>query len=96
MFGRGISLAGENNPMYGRKQTGESKTKNRLKHVGLKMSEETREKMRKSHNPCNIPPSHKGRKSVNKDGVVKRIYPCDIDLYISMGWSLGGLKKSGR
>ena len=93
MFGRGISLVGENNPMYGRKHTEYSKQLNRLKHLGKVASDETRAKMRKSHNPDNIPPSHKGRKSINNGSIIKRVYPDEIEEYLQKGWKLGGLKR---
>lgn len=95
MFGRGVSLAGKNNPMYGKKHTEHSKELNRFKHLGKKASEETRTKMRASHSPDNTPPSHKGRKSVNNGVVVRRIYPNEISEYLEDGWKLGGLKRNG-
>lgn len=97
MFGRNISLVGENNPMYGKKQTERSKELNRQKHLGKKTSIETRLKMSRSHNPNNIPPSHRGKKQVNKNGVRKSINPDEIDYYVSLGWKVGGLRsKNGK
>lgn len=93
MFGRNISLKGENNPMYGKKQSDRQKELNRQKHLGKKASDETKLKMRLSHDPKNIPPSHKGRKHINKDGIVKSIKIDELDGYIKEGWKLGGLKK---
>lgn len=40
---------GENNPMFGRQHSSESKEKNRLSNLGQNRSEETKEKMRLSH-----------------------------------------------
>lgn len=97
MFGRNISLEGKNNPMYGKKQTERSKALNRQKHLGKKASDETKLKMSKSHCPDNKPPSHKGKKQINKDGVRKSINPEEIDYYLAMGWKLGGLRnKNGK
>ena len=94
MFGRNISLKGENNPMYGKKQSDRQKELNRQKHLGKKASDETKLKMRLSHDPKNIPPSHKGRKHINKDGIEKSIKINELDGYIKEGWKLGGLKRN--
>ena len=93
MFGRNISLKGENNPMYGRKQSDKQKELDRQKHLGKKASEETRQRMRLSHDPNNVPPSHLGRKHINKDGVRKSVKPQDLELYLQQGWKLGGVKR---
>lgn len=48
-------VSGEGNPMYGKKQSKESKLKNRLAHLGKVTSEETKEKLRKSLSGENAP-----------------------------------------
>lgn len=93
MFGRNISLSGENNPMYGRKHTEKSKELNRQKHLGKKLSSETILKMKLAHNPNNIPPNLKGYKKIHKDGKQKTVKPEDVELYLHQGWKLGGIKR---
>lgn len=84
---------GKDNGMYGRKHTEYSKELNRQKHIGKKASDETREKMRKSHNPNNIPPNLKGYKGIN-DGIIYKKVPADkVSYYLGLGWKLGTPKK---
>lgn len=93
MFGRNISLKGENNPMYGRKHTEKSRELNRQKHLGKKDSPETKLRKKLSHDPNNIPPNLKGYKKIHKDNKQKMVKPENIEYYIQMGWEIGGIRK---
>ena len=44
-----IDLSGENNPMFGKKHSEESKEKNRQSHLGKECSDETRERIKQAH-----------------------------------------------
>lgn len=64
-------MAGEKHPCFGRKLTEEQKENIRIKHIGIKVSEETKKKMSESH---------KGKNS-GKDNVCSKPVIC-IDLCI--------------
>ena len=96
MFGRNIPLTGSNNPMFGRKHSEASKKLNRKKHLGKKMSDSTRLKMKMSHNPNNKPPNQFGRKHINKDGIRKYVFKEELEYYLNNGWNLGDLKRNEK
>lgn len=83
MYGKSKEISGENNPFYGHKHTEETRRINREKHLGIKLSEETKKKLSKS----NI-----GRKAVNNGNVCIKVYPEEIDNYLKDGWTLGYLR----
>ena len=87
---------GKSNGMYGKKHTKESNERNRQKHLGKKASNETRDKMRKSHNPNNIPPNLQGYRGMNNGIIYTKIPPDKIDKYLSDGWKFGRIKKEDK
>lgn len=65
-------------------------------NLGRKASEETKQKMRESHNPDNIPPNHEGKLFINNGNTNKLIYSEELDKYISEGWSRGRISYSNK
>lgn len=86
----------KDNGMYGKNHTEESKERNRKKHLGKKVSDETRNKMRKSHNPNNMPPNLQGYRGMNNGIIYTKIPPDKIDKYLSDGWKFGRIKKEDK
>lgn len=74
----------------------ESKERNRKKHLGKKVSDETRNRMRKSHNPNNMPPNLQGYRGMNNGIIYTKIPPDKIDKYLSDGWKFGRIKKEDK
>lgn len=99
MFGRNISLKGENNPMYGKTQSEHSKQLNRDWHLGRKDSKETVERKRKAalkRLEINKPPNMKGRIHISKGNIKKFIFPEELSNYLNQGYILGWKNKKGE
>lgn len=82
------SKPGKLNGMYGKKHTEESKERNRQKHLGIKLSQETRQKMKLSHDPNNKPPTRAGLKRIYKDTSKQWVKISEVPHFLEQGWEL--------
>lgn len=90
----GISLSGNLNGMYGKHHSEETRNKIRDSKLGSKLSEETKQRMKESHDPNNKPPSCNGKVFINNGIRSIVIDPNDLDKYLSEGWKRG--RKSNK
>ena len=87
-------FSGENNGMYGKKHSLETKLKIGSSNKGKKRTQEVKNKLSKAHNPSNRPPSHKNEIVINNKFKNKYIKLEELDRYLNEGWIKGSCLKN--